>query len=224
MNQLQRVVERVNTLYLDRSVAQRLKVAFGIRVDSIADFKLTPDRPYLARADIDIMVGNDQLKLITLAMMDGDGTGNESSYKAETLTIPAKFRNLGIGAVPRRKTSISVEGAIPLFTFNPSGDRVKMFDSTLLELWLQDAHRVTDIAQLTAPFDSPVKSDGNPHIYYTVWHDRGGVRFGDPHAIAVPQGSQMIQVISFLAAEDTRGNVFDLLNNKGMMPQQKRRW
>lgn len=134
MNQLQVVVDRVNTLYRDRSVAQRLKEAFGIRVESIANFKLTPDRPYLARADIDIMVGNDQLKLVTLAMMDGDGTGNESSYKAETLTIPTKFRKLGTRAVPRRKAPILVEGAIPLFTFNPSGNRVKMFDSTLLEL------------------------------------------------------------------------------------------
>ena len=49
------------------------------------------------------MVGNEERKLITLAMMDGDGTGNESSYKAETLTIPTKFRNLGGRAVPRRK-------------------------------------------------------------------------------------------------------------------------
>lgn len=134
MNQLQGVVDRVNTLYRDRSVANRLRKAFGMKVESIADFNLTPDRPYLARADIDIMVGNDQLKLITLAMMDGDGTGNEISYEAKTLTIPTKFRKLGIRAVPRRKTSVSVEGAIPLFTFNPSGDRVKMFDSTLLEL------------------------------------------------------------------------------------------
>lgn len=134
MNQLQGVVDRVNTLYRDRSVAQRLKEAFGMRVESTADFKLTPDRSYLARADIDILVGNEERKLITLAMMDGDGTGNESSYKAETLTIAPKFRKLGTRAVPRRKTSISVEGAIPLFTFNPSGDRVKMFDSTLLEL------------------------------------------------------------------------------------------
>lgn len=228
MEQLQPIIDRVNTLYRDRDVAASLREAFGMRVENLVEFKLTPDRPYLGRADIDIMAWNEARQLITLVMMDGDGTGNESSYQADNLTIPTKFKNLGARAVPRRKnladgTPVPVEGAIPLLSFNPSGERVKMFDSTLLELWLRDGHLVTDIAMLNAPFDSPERTDGKPHIYYTVWHDRGGKRFGDPHAIIAPLGSHRIQVISFLAAENTRGNVFDLLNEKGMIPQMRRR-
>lgn len=228
MEQLQPIIDRVNMVYRERNVEKQLRVAFGFRVESLMQFALTPDRPYLGRADVDLLVGSESVQLITLAMMDGDGTGNESTYQADSLTIPKKYQRLGTRAIPRRKnlangSPLPVEGAIPLFSFNPSGTSVKMFDSTLLELWLRDGHLVTDIAMMTAPHDSPARRDGNPHMFYTVWHDRAGKRFGDPHAIVAPIGSNQIQVISFFAANNTRGNVFDLLNEKGMMPQPRRR-
>lgn len=229
LNELWWVLQRLNSTAQELHVLPLLQRTFGIKVDGVLEFALTPEKPYFARANSMAMIWNQEVPIVTLAMTEGDGTGDAKSYPEWRLILPKKYRLLGVKAYPRRKvlpedgSPLPLEWAIPLFSFHPLvEDKVKPFQSSLVELGFQgEGTWVSEIATLEPWIDSNLK--GGPHIVFTVRQDGNWANFGWSHAIVAPIGSRHIQVVSFIAANSTRDEVYDLLSRKGKMPKQRRR-
>lgn len=216
------VLQRINSTAQKLDVRHHLQKAFGIRVDGALEFALTPEKPYLARANNMAMIWNQEVPIVTLAMNEGDGTGDANSYPEGSLTLPQKYRSLGIKAYPRKKVD-PLEWAIPLFSFNPLVDnRIKPFQSSLVELGIERGHnRVIEIATMKPWVESDI--NGKPQILFTLRQDGEWPDFGTSHSIVAPMWSRHIQVVSFIAVKNTRDEVYALLSDKGKMPKQRRR-
>lgn len=221
------VLKRINTTAQELEVLRLLRESFGIKVEDLLTFELTPEKPYLARANSMAMVWNQEVSIVTLAMTNGDGTGDAKSYPEWSLILPEKYRSLKTKAYPRKKiledgSPLPLEWAIPLFYFNPLVEKkVKPFASSLVELGIRHPGRVTEIATLEPQVQTT--KTGKPHILYTVRQDGEWPDFGASHSIVAPMERNRIQVVSFIAAKNTCDEIYGLLSEKGEMPKQRRR-
>lgn len=222
LDELWGVLQRINTTAQELEVLRHLRESFGIKVEGLLTFELTPEKPYLARANSMAMIRNQEVSIVTLAMNEGDGTGDANSYPEGSLTLPQRYKSLGTRAYPRKKVD-PLEWAIPLFSFNPLvSNRVKPFHSSLVELGIEDSqNRVIEIATMKPWVESGI--NGKPQILFTLRQDSEWPDFGTSHSIVAPMGSRHIQVVSFIAAKKTSDEVYALLSDKGKMPKQRKR-
>ncbi len=175
LEQLGGVIARLDETSSELDIVNRFRNDFGIRVEGALSFLQTPESPYFARANNNVIVGNTEATLVTLAMNEGDGTGNATSYADGTLILPKEYRTHGTRAYPRRKrysdgTLVPLEGAVSLFSVNPASNRVyHPKNTTLMELTVRDGHRVVELATMV-PEDERVANE-KLRMLYTVRQD-----------------------------------------------------
>lgn len=161
----------------------------------------TPDKPNSARSATDARYRGDIIgKLYVIAFKPGDGSGDESGYKLDDLSISGPYPHT-TRVMPRNKTGTHSEGHLTVVRhkIEDPNAQPELFGGTFDLLGL-DGKTVKKIGELghKATLSS---EDLEPFTTLTVGYDQSRERFGDPHAVfsSVPDA---VQVCAFLAVSD----------------------
>jgi len=199
----------------------------SIHIDEYVQIALTPDKPYLGRAEAQVTVTGTNEKIVIgtmyiLAMKPGDGTGNMSTYRAGDLVIQDRhrFEEQPARVYPRSKDGTVAEGFFPLLSVIDGG--VYPFAACLEELVVEDKKLKVGYV-LGGGYDNFNfnASASVPQIQLTTGCTPTGIRFGDPHAIHYPCNvftNNAIQIVGFLATDDPRGPIANALDIHGNLP------
>ena len=197
----------------------------GVELES--PFTHQPEKGYTAKMVVNLPSksgSSSKLNVVLFAPGDGTGDGGRSLWvSGDDDSEPIKLDYLefkgiqdGDQMVPRMKRGVIAEALLPVGTFYNGcfyNGRVDLFASTL-----DPERNVVFGARLGEPFDPEELSDGfKPcpfDAYLTVGYDRGGERFGDPHAIFASEelGKHgIIQVAAFLTATERNSPEFEYI-------------
>ncbi len=201
----------------------------AVRFEDFPDFALTPEKPNSARAVVPVTYsGRRAGDLYVILFQEGDGTGDAKTYKLNELAVPNELSYLEKPerVIPRAKTGVICEGFFPLFSMKNS--RPIMFAACLDELGVDDVENPQRIEyawklgenRLNYFLATGCGKKIAPRVYFTLGQDRGGRRFGDPHAIYYRvQTGGMLQVAGFLAISD-KDNPLLALTDKWVLPSE----
>ncbi len=189
--------------------------------EQVHDFTVTPDKPNYARTVVQVHhAGNPAGNMYVIVFLPGDGTGDESTYKKEEVSIPQLFfhQDKGSRVIPRAKKGVICEGFFPLLSQKADGC-IHPFAVSLEELTLDDQNTVVPAWTLglkAEPYLTALQENREvpPTTYFTVGSNSVGRRFGDPHSVYHRPHGQIIQVAGFLA----------ITNEKSPLMAMTERW
>ena len=174
-------------------------------LEEAAKLKRIPGKPYSARAGAKVHYGKKVVgDLVVVAFAPGEGSGDESSYKADDLDFdeyPAVPQ-----IIPRSKEGVVAETHLTLVSAL-AGEKDSIYPGFgNLSLMGLMGDRIVKLAELGQEVPSGEMPE-NPDLRATMTvgrHElledgvRSGDRFGDPHAI-YNDWSNMVQICAFFA-------------------------
>lgn len=189
----------------------------NLTFDNFEDYKLTPDKPNSARTVIPAFyLGKPIGDMYAIAFLQGDGTGDQNTYKLDQLKIPAhlQYDQKPERVIPRAKTGIIAEFAFPLFSQHKS--KTKLLASNLNSITISgNPLTIVEDSYLGLPIEDFIETfiyDTYvcPSVCVTVFTDKKGKRTGDPHCIYFGldyaddklDTKDIVQVVGFLAFKE----------------------
>jgi len=191
----------------------------------VPSLAVAPGKSYRAKTIIPVFNGGGAVRaeIVVLAFAPGDSTGSTVTYSLDQVTIPERLRfaQRQERVIPRAKTG--VEGFLPFFT--ATEDRIHLYLASLEVLTVDDHHTIVHGGRLglfpanyvLSRFMQAKGEPAEPRIQLTTWKGEDGRQYGSPHAIyhhdyhheALPPA---IQVVGFLAVQDTNNPYYHLLD------------
>lgn len=182
----------------------------GLGAEKATQLELTPDKPNSARSQSTACWhGREIGKLNTIAFKPGDGTGDQSTFQLDEVSIARPYP-MQARVLPRSKAGVDSE--VHLTLLRQQIDNVhaepEMYLGTLDLLgFYDDVARRGRIIEKVGELGTSRETDpalAGPTATYTVGYRQRGrerVRFGDPHAVynSLPG---YLQVCAFLAIND----------------------
>ncbi|MFH1501399.1 MAG: hypothetical protein ABIE22_05660 [archaeon] len=188
-----------------------------IAFQDFPDFHLTPNKPNSARTLIPVSyAGTEVGGMYAIVFIQGDGTGDENTYKLGDVIIPQElgYEDKPERIIPRAKSGVVAEGFFPFFSMNKNGYAAP-FAAHLDELILGDSRRIRPVWRLGQNKSAYLQAIHSgleiiPKVQFTTMTQENGERFGDPHAIHY--GKELydsIQVVGFLSIKDPSNPLLD---------------
>jgi hypothetical protein len=171
--------------------------------DDAHHLELTPDKPNTARSMTSIRRpdGRSIGELVVIAFAPEDGTGDETAYQLSDLNTGEYPRSPKV--VPRSKKAVPTELHLTIASLdcNTWGADPKLFagNQDLLGLEGNTVTKLGELGQDRYAFENSLHNDALtlPTVTYTTGYNKGGERFGDPHAVYNPH--PVVQVCGFIA-------------------------
>ncbi len=208
---------------LERTVAgygQFFRNLLGLNLEFApqSKFELTPAKGYTAKVEVPCFYdGEPAGKLVAIVLTPGQGTGDDSLYRAGELSLPIRMNNYlnPSHILPRSKKDVYAEMMLPLFSQTP--DRVAQYAVCLERIDVVNGQVMpTHMGEPLSTYQGLLAGRGQatPMPYFTTGIDQRK-RFGDPHAIGYNPGfPTAVQVAGFLTVHNNqpRNGLRDLMD------------
>lgn len=154
-----------------------------------------------------------------------DGTGNPSDFRYKDVDVAEDYLTLAHkeGVLPRRKTQVILEVALPLFS--AIGDKKVNHFCSLDELGIVEKEsarpsieKLWTIGTKTEEYYRQWHRGENrhPRAYMTVGDNNSGERIGDPHAIVARSTVPFYQAVGFISITDPANPLLKVLQGKSI--------
>lgn len=184
--------------YALRSYEDVTDNAAWFHIAGAVELALTPNKPNTARSQSSIRFGRHAVTFFVIAFMPGDGTGDETAHKLDSLRSTQPYPAT-TSVVPRDKSATERELHLAIASFQP-GSTAKTFAGCLDLIGLDNSgtglRRLGSLGQTREQFASIMRGHNNadPTATYTLWRV-GDRTFGGEHAVYNDTG--VLQVCGF---------------------------